>query len=299
MKHIIKQLIKETKNSRCVDVVSSKESTGVCTTFNGKLKQVCLGLHKYKSELHKDSGLGMMKIIDDETEPHKTNIPQGVIDDFLRGLRLIYKTKKFNKDLLNRYYTIVRDKKLVYDEEGNWSSVNKLNTNYSDLAELLTCFLYDTKIEELNTILDMINNGEDVIGYIKPMMVDFKNYFSLDDLKKFTKNTKHLSSVGDVSEQLAKEFLEEKGLNVSYSGGDGDFIDMVFGVDMIVEEDGLTKLVQVKNSEKAVFGIKKHIDWLIVSNKFGIGVFSKRGNILNYKGTKLCKGYLCYKKIKW
>ena len=51
------------------------------------------------------------------------------VDQYTKILKIIGKSEEEIKDIL--------DMKFVYDEQGNWDRINKLNTNYTDLANLI------------------------------------------------------------------------------------------------------------------------------------------------------------------
>ena len=192
---------------------------------------------------------------------------------------------------------MIDEARLVY-KDGEWHHVNKLNTNYSDLAELLTCYLYDTKREELNTIIDLFDkqSPRQVVSYIKPMLDGFEDYFSLDELMTFTRNTIKNTEVGEMAEDMVVDLLKSNGLSIDYVGGNGDFLDMKFGVDIITD----MKLVQVKASVNSVKRIRKEIDWVAVANQYqGVGIYNKQGYVVVHNGNKLCEGKLCDKKVTW
>jgi len=47
--------------------------------------------------------------------------------------------------------------------------------------------------------------------------------------------------------------LEKEGYTTLYEGGNGDFIDMKYGVDLIMEKEGEIYLVQVKSKSYAAY----------------------------------------------
>lgn len=298
LRKIIKEeLLKEDITSRCVDVVMNKPHTEVCSVFNGKLRGLCEKFNNLGYQLSDNSGLGMQSMVDAETDKHKTNIPEDLKNQFIEGLRLLYKTGKYSKNYIIQIKNMIDEARLVY-KDGEWHHVNKLNTNYSDLAELLTCYLYDTKREELNTIIDLFDkqSPRQVVSYIKPMLDGFKDYFSLDELMTFTRNTVKNTEVGEMAEDAVVDLLKSNGLSIDYVGGNGDFLDMKFGVDIITD----MKLIQVKASVNSVKRIRKEIDWVAVANQYqGVGIYDKQGDVVVHNGNKLCEGKLCYKKVTW
>ena len=73
-----------------------------------------------------------------------------------------------------------------------------------------------------------------------------EKYFTLDEYEDFTYNTKNNTKIGDYVENLTKELLQEDGYVLLYEGCNGNFIDMIYGVDLIMEKEGEIYLVQVK-----------------------------------------------------
>ena len=291
MRDVIKKILKEEITSKCVDVIINKPHTEVCSVFNGKLGSLCKKFSELKYQLSDNTGLGMQAIIDKELDQYKSNVPDDLKTKFIEGLRLLYKTNKYDKNLIISIKNLIDNSKLVY-KDGEWHPINKLNTNYADLAELLTCYLYDTKRDELNTIIDLFQKQtpRQVVTYIKPLMGGFKSYFSLDELMTFTRNAIQRSEMGEIAEDMVNDFLREKGLKINYEGGNGDFLDMKFGVDTIAD----MKLIQTKASVKSVMRIRKEIDWVAVANKYqGVGIYDRKGNVVIHNGQKLCKGKLC------
>jgi hypothetical protein len=164
--------------------------------------------------------------------------------------------------------------KLVYID-GEWHPVNKLNTNPRDLAELFTDFLFENKSNGfVKEILEGITkNGK--IDYIKQILLDnkvelnslFKSYYSKSqkDLFKYVSNNIKDSKHGEKIENNIKEKLEsisgtktELRYKCLYQGGNGDFVDMIFSVDLIFQSpNGEIKTIQVKaNNDLAQLFIK-------------------------------------------
>jgi hypothetical protein len=63
-----------------------------------------------------------------------------------------------------------------------------------------------------------------------------------------------MSKTGQVAEDSVTAFFQSKGFLIAHSGGNGDFIDMIFGVDLIIfchtnKNQDLVgyKSVQIKN----------------------------------------------------
>jgi hypothetical protein len=81
----------------------------------------------------------------------------------------------------------------------------------------------------------------------------FDSYLvSPNELLKFTKNIKVNSGYGETLENNIVNRLKDIGYNLLYQGGDGDFIDMIFSVDFIIERNGNVSTIQAKTSEYQV-----------------------------------------------
>jgi len=223
----------------------------------------------------------------------------------------LYETGKF-KDITKEGDTYKSTKLLncglIKDDKGNWDFVNKLNTNWSDLSELLTTLLIKGgKISELikmNNIevkkyLEQLryNNEESKKNPKKSILYKlFKKYFpDPEEYKDFTYNTRINTAKGDGAELLAIQLLETQGFKLIHQGGDGDFIDMKYGVDLIVELNGEIFLVQVKNKSfaaKQSMGYKnyRYIDLFV-------GISPDDNGIMLYDRDQLQEGIFIGKEV--
>jgi hypothetical protein len=205
-----------------------------------------------------------MKIIDDIFNEYNYGSPltQEQINNFNKGLEALKKTSMpisyINSQLSYKLPGGIQNAKLVLDDSGNWHHVNKLNTNYSDLADLLTELVMrgiGRNYEKGKAIYDSIvkNPSEGLLSikaYLKKLIIFYfiDNGKGIDDFKSFTKFSTKMSEIGEAAENRVVEFIKSKGFEIAYSGGNGDFIDMIFGSDMIVfREDYGYKSIQVKN----------------------------------------------------
>jgi len=213
--------------------------------------------------LYKSDGLGMMKIIDDIFTEYKyeTSLTQEQINNFNKGLEALKKTSMsisyINSQLSYKLPGGIQNAKLVLDDNNNWHHVNKLNTNYLDLADLLTELVMrgiSRNYEKGKAIYDLIvKNPKDgllsIKAYLKKLIIFYfiDNGKGIDDFKSFTEYSKKMSKAGEDSENKVNGFLKHNEFTIVYSGGNGDFIDMIFGCDMIVFRDDYGyKSVQVK-----------------------------------------------------
>ena len=285
-----------------------------CSNYEGDLNVLCKNLESLKHELHRDSGLGMKNIITDKLKPHSSPIPKEDLEKYIQGLRILYKTGKYSRDYIIKVKEELDNFSRVHEDD-KWHHVNKLNTNYSDLAEFLTKMISESygqeEIETINSLFLTQGLGQ-VIRYLKTLikpLVGSIEKFQIEDLKSFTKNTQKNTKIGEISEDMAVDFLKPsirsnrgshvpKGLEILYRGGNGDFIDMKFGVDIILNSEEGIKLIQVKSSENfSPSTIRPEIDWVCIANRYGVVFYDNRNLsgriIVNYKGVPLCEGVYC------
>jgi hypothetical protein len=211
-------------------------------------------------------GLGLKSIINTILEPLKTGISDSEIIKHKEGASILLKHNKISKKTHDDFLESLPHKKLVHDDDGKWVQVNKLNTNYSDLSELLRDLLFDSYEEGLpfaKKILEVIGKGDS--DKIKSALKFYKTTISEKMMKKYSKspevlhkyveNSTRNSRWGEKVENDAKEWLlsRPKVSKIIYQGGDGDFIDMVFSIDLIAEMvNGEVFTFQVKSNEGQV-----------------------------------------------
>jgi hypothetical protein len=168
--------------------------------------------------------------------------------------------------------------KLVLDNNGNWHHVNKLNTNYLDIADLLAELVMrgiGRNYEKGKDVYDLIikNPTEGLLSiksFLKKLIIFYfiDNGKGIEDFKSFTKYSTKMSEIGEAAENKVAGFLESKEFMIIYSGGNGDFIDMIFGCDIIVFKDEYGyKSVQVKNRISDWSRLSHYkVDWVAETN---------------------------------
>lgn len=231
-------------------------------------------------------GLNMRNIIDKLLKDER--VYKDYNDQYQYPLSLLYKTGKFSdiRKIGDEYHTYkLENLSLIIDENGKWHPVNKLNTNYYDLSELLyDLFNNIGLIDEISSLSSddlkkwLINfkNNNDIYSLIKENIYDIKSYIKMN---------RYFSSIGEKSENIVSSLIKEKGVDILYQGGDGDFIDMKYGCDLICGKNDKIYLVQVKSNDrlaKLAFddSIKNKnnygkIDWFCSPIKDGFIIYTK------------------------
>jgi hypothetical protein len=209
--------------------------------------------------------LGLSNIVDNILSPIKNKISEEEISKYTEGAKILRNngniTEKTYKWFVNG---VLSGAKLVYDKNGEWHPVNKLNTNPGDLTQLLTDVLfksYDSGDLESKEILETISNTSNT-EKIKKILLKHKdkltelflnNLDSPKDLFKYVESNVKDSEKGEGIENLVKEKFESLGYKSIYQGGNGDFVDMKFSIDLILKgKNGVIKTVQVKSNESQV-----------------------------------------------
>lgn len=218
-------------------------------------------LNRLKSWLSRSNGLGLQSVVGDILEGLKTNVSDEEIQKYTEGADLLRSTGKISDSAYNRFINDLPNKNLVY-VDGKWHPVNKLNTNYTDLAKLLTDLLFKSKNSGKPAaieIIDTINNTEDeneiknvLLMYKTIMSGFFRKYISSpEELLDYTDNIRKNSEWGErIENEVANKLLSIPGYELLYQGGDGDFVDMVFSTDLIFRSPrNEVKTIQVKSSE--------------------------------------------------
>jgi len=228
------------------------------------------------------SGLYLSEIIDHILDDSKTIISDKVIEDNIKGVDILLINKKIDEYQYNRFISNISSKRLVHDEDGNWVPINKLNTNYTDVSKLLTDLLFDSYLNEKDQsskeiLLKFIyfkNIGEvkNVLLKNKVHLIKLLNEYKGDSdiikkLEKYTSNIIKLSDIGEKTENKVVNRLERSGWEKLYQGGDGDFIDMLFSVDLILQKNNGVWTFQVKSSEKGGKGFIQDVE----NNKYKYG----------------------------
>jgi hypothetical protein len=211
--------------------------------------------------LDDENGLGLNKLISSILKPLEEKISDEEIAKYTYGAKILLDNGNINENKYNWFTkTLLPNVGLIY-VNNEWHPVNKLNTNPKDLANLLTDFLfksYNSGGLASKKILENISDTS-VDEIIKNSLLEYKDrlkeLFELyleepEDLFRYVENNIKDSFNGEKVEDEVKRKFESLGYELLYQGGNGDYLDMVFSVDLIFKRNnGVIKTIQVKSSE--------------------------------------------------
>jgi len=124
-----------------------KTEYNFCDRFSGNKQKmyVCSKIGSLKGFLSRSNGLDLKTVIEKQISDLETEIPKDLQKKFIDGAIFLESLGKITEDKKNDFIeNNVINNKLVY-LNGEWQPINKLNTNYYDLAELLTELIYKNK----------------------------------------------------------------------------------------------------------------------------------------------------------
>lgn len=260
-------------------------------------------LNSFKYWLYENKGLWIEKIIDEILDPLKINIRQEEINKHIFGINLLKNNGNISEIQYNNFIKNLPNKKLVYtnnnreiDSNGVWDYVNKLNTNYSDIADILTELLIRSYpegdfVDFVGTLLSKDSDEESKNILLKhkhkiPQL--FTTYLTSPmELLNFTKNAVINSDYGEKLENNIIKKLKTKGGELLYQGGNGDFIDMLLSVDFIIKTKKGISTIQSKSNESQLNkfiidynnGKHKAVDLVIYPKNSKYVIFMVKDNI--------------------
>lgn len=267
----------------------------VCNIFTGDKRRTCLNINHLRSWIIYD--LGFKKAIDGIRKEY-LDLIKSLEDrnpEYQEPLSHLYKKQTDESVYFGierrqtaegiKYYTPKFDNQSYVKEGDKWHFVNKLNTNYSDLSELLTEIIHelgiDLSVGDIKTIL--LRNKTRIHRHLR-------SKYNIDKLKEYVRNTKVLTHIGNIFENYAESILSKMEVDgvsteIIHNGGDGDLIDMIFGVDIITKCGDKIVTYQVKSSiELAKQTIENYqynkVDYFIApveGLRRGIMIFNKNG----------------------
>jgi hypothetical protein len=256
-------------------------------------------------ELVKKEGLGIEKIIDEILDPLKSNIRQEEIDKHIFGINLLKNNGNISEIQHNDFIKNLPNRKLVYtnnnreiDSNGVWDYVNKLNTNYSDISDILTELLIRSytngSLTSKNIIDSLLSKDSDeeskniLLKHKHKIPQLFTTYLTSPmELLNFTNNIEVNSDYGEKLENKIIKKLKSDGAELLYQGGNGDFIDMLLSVDFIIKTKKGISTIQSKSNESQLDtfiidynnGKHKAVDLVIYPKNSKYVIFMVKDNI--------------------
>jgi len=235
--------------------------------------------------LHSREGLGLQSVIDGLLKPIEKPIPESDKREVMGWLFKLQSHGKFDKNKLNYLIRSLHGLRRV-EVDGKWHIVNKLNTNYTLLAELVTDLLFESESNDVLQEISESNSEKELQNILLKNKDLIKNLFienfEPNDLVEIADNKLGESDrIGLATENEVVEWLKNKDwgggnyMKVERQGGDGDFIDMKLTADLIVSFNGRYRIVQVKTSanqaKRFINDVKrgryKEVDILIYKDK--------------------------------
>lgn len=131
-----------------------------------------------------------------------------------------------------------------------WSQVNKLDTNYTDSVNFIMDIIKMSKTFSVERMYESLIKGDD--SQLVSILDKISSYPDiiydrlLTDPEPYTINSRYYSKQGEDVEQFIEELMEKDGWTLVHRGGDGDPIDVLLGIDLIMEKNGQLKTIQCK-----------------------------------------------------
>jgi hypothetical protein len=211
-------------------------------------------LNSLKLKIYSYDGLGLKKVVDNKLEDLKTFIPNEKQQEYSKIIKLLEEIGKIDNFTSDKFLKSIHSKKLIF-ENGKYHYSNKLNTNYSQISSILSKGLVElsktnvlvTNLTDIiltsnNLLYDLVKNKNLVQTIFEELLTKDVIFNSIEYIIKS-------SSKGQEYENNLKKMFEQNEVEIIYQGGDGDFIDMIFGIDLIVKsKNGNYRTVQVKSS---------------------------------------------------
>ena len=262
MKDLIKKIIKEETDGLQgefdFDGVPDMDGIPDNEPVSFNREEIKNKLNNLNNFLHRKEELGLQSVIDEILEPIKKPIPEPEKREVMGWLFKLQSHGKFDTNKLNYLIRSLHGLRRV-EVDGKWHIVNKVNTNYTLLAELMTDLLFES---ESNDILQEISESnsnkqvQDIVLKNKDLIKNlFIENFEPNDLIEIADNKLgETDRIGLATENEVVDYLNNTDwgngqfMKVERQGGDGDFIDMKLAADLIVLFNGRYRIVQVKTS---------------------------------------------------
>ena len=209
-------------------------------------------INNLRAFLHSDNGLGLKKLVNDIQDEIKSPMSNEEKENSKEWLLKLKNANKINSWYYNKLLEELENFKRV-EVNGRWHHSNKINTNYTLLSELVTDILFEQGRNDILQQISEENNPtrlKDILKkYKNDIQDEFGNMFDGHNLIDIAdKKLGVTDRIGLATENKAVKWIESDkwGGTVVRQGGDGDFIDMKLGIDLIVEFKGKLYTVQVK-----------------------------------------------------
>lgn len=252
-----------------------QSDNNILNDFNKKIDAL-LNNSKFGKWLYKKNGLGLQKVIEgriEQFDSHKSIEDQDVLKNTFTGIELLYKydhekTKQFiRKDDENKFFlknkwggekyfikdngdgTFSTNFEFYHGSDNKWHQVNKLNTNYSDINRLVkkivnenhSEMVFSKNIKNEDALMSFLIENSEII---KDKIISMEE----KDIINFVEFSTKMSEIGELTEKSVINKIQEKWGDSAtiWSGGNGDMLDMLLGIDVILVRNGKVSTIQVK-----------------------------------------------------
>lgn len=233
------------------------------------------------------------------------NTPEDIVSRIYFILDLLEKRSP-NNSKLSQFRRSLNTLKFIYDDNNQWHRINKLNTNKIDSINIITKILVDSINYDIHQITAELEKKD--LSTFKAFLNEFpknKDFlyetFILDQTEKYVINNINNSKDGLSIENNVERRCNESGWTILHKGGDGDPIDMMLGIDLIIskmDQSGSMELVTIQ-IKKATINIEKikdkyyYVINCIVNNKYDFSILdcivygNENGSIVTATNGKL------------
>lgn len=225
----------------------------------------------------KRQNLGLSNIISNYLEPISNWVDGNKEIKYQKPLSFLYQTRKAEVVYTNGHFYCPKLKKRMIYVDGEWSWLNKLDTNVYAHVTLLSDyfeFLFNFEDSFKKIAFDIVEVGDfEFKELVKKYVYLDKNIYGLDfeiylgvtfperfDLEKYVGVIKGNTERGDRSELKAINYIMNKGWKIIHQGSNGDLIDILLGIDLIIEKAGAIRTVQVKSYSINYIDKKKYVN---------------------------------------
>lgn len=236
-------------------------------------------------------------------------VKQKTLDIF----ELVKKLKPENKNFIDNLIKGLDREHFVYDKNGHWDFINKLNTNRSDFCIFIADLLEHSRRFDMSKVEMGIKKSDFTL--LKEFLLEIEKHPKfiwdkfLSNTNQYTSNIRKNSEDGEIVENHISDYYIKNGWEIVHIGGNGDLIDMLLGVDLIVKKDDEYLFIQIKkipSIDKIDIDDESYIEIkgdFIVSNRSTIDVVAystldgeniftfKKQDYYYYKGKVLKKEF--------